>query len=869
MIAVAAPLPAGGAPTSTSPGSRAFFGGYALVAIVAAWLAGVVAHGIQPLAAIPTLGWLALAVFGGALCGAALLALRLGGVARLGRAQAAAGLLLCCAALGAARATATDPALDPHSLAPLATGQAVVIQGDVAAEPDLRDGKRILTVAASQVSLNGGGTWQSAAGQVQATVYGPDDWFAPAYGDTLQISGKLDAATGGYTPPGMLAVMPSAKASILARGGGNPILAWLFNLRVAMAQGLQRALPEPEASLLIGILLGLKTPVLRARLTLFTSTGTIHLVVPAGLKVSVLAELAGNALRPLGRLPSTAAGLLGIAGYAALGGGGAAALRAAIMGALLVLAPALGRRYNVFTALALAVLLMSAFDPLLIYDPGFQLTALATLGLPLFVPPIQRALLARLGRLARMPAIAVGAELVAVTLAAQLATLPVLALSFHVVSLVAPLANLLTVPLLAPLMVLGGALALATLLPAGGAAVLTMALAWVTWPLLWFVDTVIALCAGLPAAALATPALPAIVGWLYYAALAFVWWGALPWICARRQARGVLGGGLPHGVPTTPGAPVGARMSAAASTGHIRIGRGVLVGLVALSALGACGAAVPPLLASRSARLEFLDLGGGGAATLLLLPSGTTVLIDGGPSGPTLETALAGKLPFWHRAIDIAIATDLRPGDMTGLQDAVGHFAIGQAADAGMAHPDPNYLAWVDALAKDGAHHSQIRQNDALALDGTSVLRVLSPPQPLFPAGEGDTVEANDLILRLETPGLRVLFLGAADAYALDALAGSGQALAADVVEVALVPGQEIDLNGPLGQVLLAAHPRLIVVDDAPVTPTSKTAQRLAATGTWLPDGIVSQTLGALIYRTSAAGTVSLSGGTQGWSLAD
>jgi competence protein ComEC len=306
------------------------------------------------LAGVPVTGWLGLAALGGALGLIAVLARRVGEPSRTIRAQMVGGVLLCCAALGAARATAGDPSRDPHALARTANGQSAVVRGDVAAEPDLRDGKRILTVVASQVSLDGGSVWQTTAGQVEATVYGPDDWFAPAYGDTVELTGKLDPATGGYTPPGILAVMPSAKASIQARGGGNPVLAWLFGLRVTLAQGIQRSLPEPEASLLIGILLGLKTPVLRARLPLFTNTGTIHLVVPAGLKVSILAGMSSSALRLLGRVPRTMAALLAIASYAALGGGGAAALRAAIMGALLVLAPALGRQYDIYTALALA-----------------------------------------------------------------------------------------------------------------------------------------------------------------------------------------------------------------------------------------------------------------------------------------------------------------------------------------------------------------------------------------------------------------------------------------------------------------------------------------------------------------------------------
>jgi hypothetical protein len=144
------------------------------------------------------------------------------------RALLALGMLVCCAALGAARAAATELSADPHSIAPLATGQQVELQGQVAAEPDLRAGKRILQIDVVLASLNGGTTWRPAAGRVGTTVYGPDDWFAPAYGDTVTLTGKLEAPNG-CVPKGVLGQMPSARASILSRGGGNP--SWIGSSR--------------------------------------------------------------------------------------------------------------------------------------------------------------------------------------------------------------------------------------------------------------------------------------------------------------------------------------------------------------------------------------------------------------------------------------------------------------------------------------------------------------------------------------------------------------------------------------------------------------------------------------------------------------
>jgi ComEC/Rec2-related protein len=854
------------APATTSTviapvtGPRPLFGGYALVAIVAAWIAGIALHFITPLSAITIFTWLVLAPFPLALwLIAAFMARRAAArftsaassEARWWRIALVVGLIGFWVALGAARATWADPANNPLAVSRFASstsGSKLIVQGLVAAEPDLRSGYRLLTVDTSQVSTDNGKSWQKASGEIEATIYGPDDWFAPAYGDTISLTGKLKPA--GSAPPGILARMSNAQASVLARGGGNPVLAWLFDLRVQLAQSIQRSLPEPEAALLIGILLGLKTPTLRARLPLFTATGTIHLVVPAGLKVSTLAELTSYAVRRLGQWPRTIAALLAVATYAALGGGGPAAVRAAIMGALLALAPALGRAYNVFTAIAIAAGIMTLTDPLLIADAGFQLTVLATLGLPLLVPPVQRRLARWLGAIPRFPATHAIAELLAVTIAAQLATLPVLALTFHQFSLIAPIANLLTVPLLAPLLVLGALLALAGLF-GGVAGLIALALSWVLWPLLWFVDSVITICANLPAASFTVPDLPGIVAWAYYAALAGMLWWLLPWLRKRRSRS------ASSALPTTTAQHTG---------GHIRLARGALVGVLLLALVGACGAAAP-VLTDHAAHLYFLDVGPGGEAALLRLPSGVTALLNGGPDGPTLEAALSGKLPFWQHTLDLAVLTDPRSGDVRGLQDAATHFTIAHSADAGMLHPGKDYLAWLDATAHAGATHSIVRAGSVIHLDSDTLLRALAPLPQLYPPGDGSTDASNDLILRLETPGLRVLFLGSADDYALDALAYANQPLAADVVEMALPPGAPLNLDGPLGAVLALAHPHLIVINDAPVAPTSKTAKRAAAVDWWGSDSDAASTLGAQILRVDLAGTVELSGGANGWTL--
>ena len=821
--------------------ARPLFSGYALVAFVCAWLAGDWLAGQGPLEGLAIAVWLAVAAGGLTLAIGAALAGRRYGLSpawrRGWRVTLAVGALLLWLGLGAARASAADPARDPLSIARFADGATVQAQGQVVAEPDERGGYRILTVRVSSITLTGEQA-RPASGEVEATVYGPDDWFAPAYGDTVTLTGALKPLGGAYAPAGVVARMPTARANISARGGGSPPLAALFQLRVTLAQAIERSLPEPEAALLIGILLGLKSPALRARLALFIATGTIHLVVPAGLKVSILAELTGRAARRLGPWPQALAALMAVSAYAALGGGGPAAARAAIMGALLALAPALGRSYNVYTALALAVLLMTGIEPSLIADAGFQLTALATFALPLLTPGIQAALRWMAGPLGRLRIAEPITESLAVTLAAQVATIPVLALSFHEISLVAPLANLLAVPLLAPLLLAGGALAAVAAL---GWTPLALGLAWIIWPALAWVNGVIGWTAGLPLAALNITQAPEALAPLYYVALI----GVVIALWPRLRAASVAVRAERHG--------------------RASLGRRAVGIALALALLASLGASVPAMAQGNAAHLDFLDVGPGGAAILLREPGGFTALIDGGPSGPALESALAARLPFWRRSLDLVVLTDTRAGDSRGLDDAATHFHITNAVDAGMAHPGAEYLAYLDAMRRAGAVRQQARSDNVIPLASDATLTALAPPQTLYPPNEGDSAASDNLILRLDTPGLSALLLGSADDYALDALAGSGEPLGADVVELALPRGATLDLSGPLGAVLAAAHPRVIVICDSPAPALTGFPAIVAGMGP--SDEQVATALGAQVYRISADGAIALSGGAQGWSL--
>jgi competence protein ComEC len=845
------PLPAGAPrvtrvlPEPERPASQPFstaalpdLRGLLLVALVAAWLAGIL------LGSLAALSFWLLLLLAGASGVLALAARQFGLPPRLTRWLTLSLLLLACLALGAARLALANPAGDPAAVSAFIGRGPVVIRGEIGAEPDLRNRSTLLEVDASSLSLDNGQTWRDVHGTVAVIALGTTGPYAPEYGDSVEIQGLLEPVLGGpvpamspaasasgaskalqpvAAPAGIFAAMSFPRLSILERGGGNPLLAWLFTLRQALAQAISQALPEPEASLLIGILLGLKTSVLRAQYALFQQSGTVHLMVTSGFKVTVLSGLLATfATRLLGRRWALAPLLAGILAYVLLSGAGPAAWRAGIMGALLVLAPRFGRAYNLYTALAFAALLMSLWSPYVLWDVGFQLSLLGTLGIALS-PPLLAAPLERL--LSRLPGGRLSAELLAVTLAAQLATLPIQVINFGQFSLIAPFTNLLVAPLLGALLALGLLVGVPGLiLPPVGAVI-----GWICWPLLWLVYQIIARSATLPFASVTMGSLDLWLAWVYELGLGLL---VARLLTLPRRSRAL-------DQPFLTRAQRRQRQRVQA--------RWRLAGVLFL--IAAAGVTTFATLPDHRLHLAWLDVGPGGQAMLIQTPAGHTVLLDGGDNPAALEEALGQQLPFWLHTIDFALLTNPRQGHLLGMLDALGHYHVNQAGDAGMLHPSATYASWRATLEQRGIPYHQLRQGATIQIEPGVALQVLSPGPVLSKDQQNE--DTNALILRLISPGLRVLFLGETSGTALAALAASGLDLRADIVQVALRPDESPAGTAGLSNLLSVVQPTLIVV-----TPASATTRSASPPAPALPETIRTlsiATTGALALTADSA----------------
>ena len=233
-------------------------------------------------------------------------------------------------------------------------------------------------------------------------------------------------------------------------------------LRDGAGDALRLAMPEPEAGLAAGILIGLRERVDRALAADFATSGTSHVVAISGWNIAIVAGLVGAVLRGRSRRMLAIAVGGTIAAYTVAAGGSPSVVRAAVMAAVVLTARESGRAGRAPAALALAALLLLLAEPAMIGDAGFRLSVTATAGLLAWATPLGR-WLGRLGG-GRMPPWL--AESLGISLAAQAATLPDVLLTFGRLSLVAPVVNLLVVPLVPAAMaagvvaMIGGALAM-------------------------------------------------------------------------------------------------------------------------------------------------------------------------------------------------------------------------------------------------------------------------------------------------------------------------------------------------------------------------------------------------------------------------
>ncbi|NTU85167.1 MAG: ComEC family competence protein, partial [Chloroflexales bacterium] len=449
--------------------------------------------------------------------------------------------LMLCAALGALRYTATIPSLGPGSVDALIGRGELTLVGAVAADPRRsEDGQRVVV----QIEVAREGGVETPVEGLALVVLPP--YPAYNYGERLLVVGELKRPRAAERPGdfdyraylahrGIFAIMQEPKQARRLPGAvGLAPLAALLGFRQHCRSVLLHTLPEPQAALAVGILVGLQSSIPAEVYGAFSATGTSHILVVSGWNFTIVAGvLSGLATRlRLGRGATLGLALSIMWIYALFTGASAAVLRAAAMASIAAVGRAAERQSEPWRLLLGGCWLISLADPHTLWDLGFQLSALATASLFAFARPVE-------GWMARRrpfcwPAMAPLTEALTATLAAQVLTLPLILYQFGNLSIVAPLANVLLVPVV-PYAMLFGTLALV-----GGLAWLPLGqwlgpLAWL--PLAWLSEGARVLAAPRWAAA-QVPVFPLWVLLGFYAAVAALWWRGQ---AQRQQGSGPAG----------------------------------------------------------------------------------------------------------------------------------------------------------------------------------------------------------------------------------------------------------------------------------------------------------------------------------------
>ncbi len=724
---------------------------YPVPHLLIVWLAGAFVGGIAASATFGAGAWpLAAAI--AAACGAAALA-------RWSWIWGAYAVVLPAIFLaGVVRELGGQPSLAADDVARHA-GASRLVRGVVRDDPEIGETTQRFAVDVRQVQRTG--AWRDASGGM--LVRAP---LLPRYraGDVVELRGELELPPEleGFDYAAYLArrgvstVMDYPRAEVIGRDGPPWWRAAALRTRRELARGIELALPEPQASLAQGVLLGRRSALpddVRADLN---ATNTSHLVVVSGSNVVLLSSFCAIAFGwLLGRRRALWLSLATVVAYAMLVGLSPPVARATIMGALLIGATMSGRRTSGVTSLLLAAAIMAGIDPAVPRDVSFQLSFGATAGILVLASPLRRRTVDVIGWLLRRDEVprwmgSALAEPIAVTVAATLATAPLLAMHFGRVSLVTLPANMAIVPVF-PLMLGTSALAgIGGLLPFGhvasGAPAYVLLSYWLRFAA-WMAD--------LPGASLS------IAGY------------TTRWLMATYA---LIGAGLVVSTRMLRRAPQASLAESRPFRWRDAGRRSLWLAPVAVVLVSAGWIAFGD--APRRLEVTMLDVGQG-EAILIETPSGRDVLVDGGPGGAVLR-GLGGELAWHDRSLDLVLLTHAQADHATGLLDVFGRYDVRAfawtAPDSGSA-VEPELRRAADG---EGVDARVVAAGDVFDLGDGVRLEVLWPPP-------GASIPGNDgsVVLRLSWGEVSFLLTGDIESATEAQLVASGAVSQATVLKVA------------------------------------------------------------------------------------
>jgi competence protein ComEC len=325
--------------------------------------------------------------------------------------------------------------------------------GFISTEPERRENGQVFVVRVQELRVVDGSPVESVPCSTNILVRIKVPLYPRlTYGDTISFQGKISQPFNFRSDDGrefdyrgylakddVFYEIKSGKIEYVA-SGTTRIQSILYMLKGNFVANLERVLGEPHAALASGLLVGEKSALGSELLANFRTVGLIHIVVLSGYNITIVADVLRRLLSFLPRVWGIWAGGAGIVAFGVLVGGGATVVRSCCMSAVALSADLARRDYSVYRGMFFAGLLMIIQNPhILLNDPSFQLSFMATFGLVALSQPIED----RLGFITEKWGIR---GIVASSFATQIFVAPLIVYMMGNMSLIGFVSNILVLP---------------------------------------------------------------------------------------------------------------------------------------------------------------------------------------------------------------------------------------------------------------------------------------------------------------------------------------------------------------------------------------------------------------------------------------